>query len=62
METPIILHGEIIQISHGRTNRSLNKASIIMVEETGLAIASLFHHLLSNRQRILNRAILAWQL
>ena len=59
METPIILHGEIIQISHGRINRSLNKASIIiMVGEIGLAIASLFYHLLSNKQKILSRATL----
>ena len=55
METPIILHGEIIQIFHGRINRDLNKVSTtIMVEETGLAMASLFHHLLSNRQRVLS--------
>ena len=41
MEIPIIPHGEIIQISHIRINKSLNKA-LIMVEETCLIIVNLF--------------------
>ena len=52
--TPIIHHGEIIQISPGRINKSLNKA-LIMVEEIGLTIVNLFYHPLSNRQRTLNK-------